>query len=311
MRYVSLDMVRGFAVLAMLFVNILTFLSADLPLILQHNLEMMMPGDLVAPLFQFILGISLVISVDRRKARDEKVWKHVLKRAVSLIVLGFILTSSLMGFQEIRWGVLQSLGVGLLLGYLFLPLPVVFRATAAGLVLLSYSLLFVFVPGFSDFIMEGTHGGPVGAISYGMVTVFGTIAGEWLYRKKERLRQGVLVGFGLILLSLIISIVISFNRQTVSASYMLFSAGLSFLLISMFYCIGEWKKKDVKPLSLMGRNALSLWIALYVFYLPFIYILGGCCFMPAYIGLAATILILPLFYVLADILEWKKIRLTI
>ncbi len=308
MRYSSLDMVRGFAILAMLFVNILTVLAADLPLILQHNNPMMLPADLIAPLFQFILGVSLVISVSRRRARGEKVRGRVLKRAVTLLLLGFMLTASLRGFRETDWGILQSLGTGLLIGYLMLFLPALRRAVAAGVILAVYSLLFAFVPEFFEYVLTQTHGGLLGTVSYGMVTVFGTIAGEWFYLRKGSARNGIWAGAGLIALSLIANIFVPFNKLAVSASYVLFSSGFFFILLALFYVLGELRGREVRILSLFGRNALALWVAQYLVYLPVIYLAGGCCFFQTYIALAATVLILPLFYVLADILDWKGIR---
>jgi len=313
MRYVSLDMERGLAILAMLFINIVTVLSTDLPHILKHNEPTMLPADLIAPLFQFVLGISLVISVTRRKERGEKdVWKHVLKRAGLLIILGFILRASLYDFHVLEWGVLQSLGVGLVMGYLFLSLSVLKRAIAAFSILLGYSLLCLYLPGFYDSVYDGVHGGLIGAISYGTVTIFGTVAGELFYERKEKTKKAVVAGLDLMLLSLVISSMVPFNRLTVSASYMLFSAGFFFMLTALFYVFGERMKREIKVLSLFGRNSLSLWIAQYLLiYIPLIYLAGGCCFFPFYMGFAATILILPVFYIIADILEWKGIRVPI
>ncbi len=312
MRYCSLDMIRGLAIVSMLFVNTLTFLSSSLPLFLQHNTGGMLPADLIAPLFQFILGVSLVISVNKRKERGESVWKHVLKRGLLLILIGLVLDWSTTGFQELKWGILQSLGIGLVMGYLFISMSGLHRAIVAVVILLGYSALVEYVPWVAGNILGNTHGGPLGAISYGTVTIFGTIAGTWFYDKKERPGKAMAAGFGLMVLSGLTNTVIPFNRLIVSSSYMLFSAGICFVIMALFYILGEQKKKDIKVLGVFGRNALSLWIAQYIFfYLPLIYSVGGCCYLPAYLGFAGAVIVLPVYYVMADVLEWKGIRIPI
>lgn len=312
MRYCSLDMVRGLAIVSMLFVNTLTFLSSSLPLFLQHNTAGMLPADLIAPLFQFILGVSLVISVNKRKKRDEKIWKHVLKRGLLLILIGLVLDWSTTEFQELKWGILQSLGVGLIIGYLFISMSNLHRAVVAGIILAGYSTLVAYVPWIAGNILGNIHGGPLGAISYGTVTIFGTIAGTWFYDKKEKPGKAITAGFGLMALSVITNTVIPFNRLIVSSSYMLFSAGICFIIMALFYILGEQKKRDIEVLDIFGRNALALWIAQYLlFYLPLIYSVGGCCYLPAYLGFAAAVMVLPVYYVTADVLEWKGIRIPI
>jgi len=312
MRYPSLDMARGFAIAVMLFINILTFLAADLPLFLKHNQPMVLPADLIAPLFQFIMGASLVISVNRRKLRGEPVWQHVLRRAVLLTLLGFVLIGSLFGFEKTEWGFLQSLGVGLLLAFLSLTLPVPLRMIAALAVLGGYAAASRLFPEFAYYANISNYGGPLSAIGYGTIAVFGTVAGEWLYRGKEKIKQYVGTGFVLVVLSLLLSLIVPLNRLESSATYMLFSTGFSFLITAVFYILGEKKKIDIKLLSLLGRNSLLLWTAQYIIvYLPILYILGGCCFMVWWTAIAATFLFLPLFYVIADVADWKGIRLPI
>jgi len=305
-------MARGLAVAAMLFINILTFLASDLPLFLKHNQPMMLPADLIAPLFQFIMGASLVVSVNRRKMRGEPIWQHVVKRAIFLILLGFILGGSLTGFEKINWDFLQSLGVGLLLAFLSLILPIPFRMIAVFVVLCGYAVASNLFPEFAYYANISNYGGPLSSIGYGIVAVFGTVAGEWLYCGKDKNKQCIGMGFVLIVLSLLLSSIVPFNRLESSATYMLFSAGFSFLIVAVFYIAGEKKNIDIRLLSLLGRNSLLLWTAQYVVvYLPILYILGGCCFMLWWTAIAATFLFLPLFYILADIADWKGIKLPI
>lgn len=314
MRFPSLDLFRGFVVLFMIFVNLITLFSYDLPYILQHNLPTMLPGDLVVPLFQFIIGISLVIAIEKRKnANDQR--KHVLQRAALLLLLGLILDAGFEKFTGFRWGVLEGLGIGILLSYALLPFSVILRVAATIGILTIYSILFFYVPWFADSVLSQVYGGPLGAISYATVAVFGTIAGEWLYRneKKIELKNAVTLGILLLGVSLLINLFIPFNRLTVSASYMLFSAGINFLLLSIFYYLVEFRKFKNHLLDVFGQNTLTIWILHYLlFWWPLTFFLnGGCCFLPWEFGLAATIMGICLFYIIADVLSWKKIRIPI
>jgi predicted acyltransferase len=270
----------------------------------------MLPGDFIAPLFQFISGISLVISVNKRMAKGENATLYVIRRSILLLLVGLILDAGFERFKSVRWGVLQSISVGTLLGYLFLSFSPILRVVIGIAILSVYSIFFAYVPQFSIIVLSSAHGGLFGAISYATVTIFGTIAGEWLYtNSKRKLEEAACLGVALLLFSYIVNIYIPFNRLTVSASYMLFSAGFSFLLATLFYFISEIKHYENNILRLFGRNALSIWIAQYVFlWWPSSFFLGGgCCFLPWTLGLAATIMEISIFYVIADILDLKRI----
>lgn len=312
MRFTSLDMFRGLAIVLMLFINSVSFLSSNLPIFLQHNTSGMLPADIIAPMFQFILGAALVISVNKRKKKGEKTFGYVMKRAFLLLVIGLLLDLSTTEFQEFKWGILQSLGVGLVVGYLFLFWPVRMRAVAAFAILMTYSALITYVPLIYDNVVGSIHSGPIGAISYATVTIFGTIAGTMFYDRREKPGIGLIFGIGLVALSIAASMIIPFNKILASSSYMLFSAGVCFILISFVYIVGEIKKRNISVISMFGRNSLSLWILQYLLmYIPLVYLVGGCCYLPAYLGIAAAFVAFPVYYVIADILDWKGIRIPI
>ncbi len=316
MRFPSLDMFRGFVVLFMIFINLITLFSYDLPYFLQHNLTTMLPGDLVAPLFQFIIGISLVIAIEKRKNVNER-RRYVLQRTALLLLLGLALDAGFEKFAGLRWGVLESLGIGILLSYALLSFSVILRIAATLGILTIYSILFFHVPKFSSYVLSQVHGGPLGAVSYATVAVFGTIAGEWLYtdgkKKKVELKNIIMLGAIIMFLSFITNFFVPFNRLSVSASYMLFSAGIGFLLVAAFYYLAERKHFDNHALTVFGQNALIIWVLHYLlFWWPLTFFLnGGCCFLPWQLGLAVTVMGICLFYVIADIVGWKKIRIPI
>jgi len=309
MRYTSLDMARGFAIVLMLFFNAFSIFSYEPPTYLQHGVNNMMPADLIAPLFEFILGAALVISVNRRKERGENIWKHVLKRAILLILLGMLLTYGASGLKELNWGVLQALGTGLVIAYLFVSLPVAWRAVSAFLILAVYALLLAYVPWIHHAVENGVHGGIIGSVSYSVIAIFGTVFGTWFYDKKEKLEMGFAAGALLIAISAILNFYVPFNSDTVSTSFVMFSSGFAFLVSCGFYFMGETRKREIKLLSMFGRNALLLWISQYfVLYYPLV-LLGMCCFFPSFTAIGPAVMMLFFYYVLADVLDWKKIRM--
>ncbi len=97
-RIESVDIMRGFTILVMAFVNDLADFAPvkDVPQWLRH----MKPDvngftfvDLIIPVFMFILGISVPLALGKRLARGDsplQVFGHILTRAGSLIIIGLM-----------------------------------------------------------------------------------------------------------------------------------------------------------------------------------------------------------------------------
>ena len=100
-RIVSVDAMRGFVMLAMIFVN---DLNGDVaPWWMKHYSETgfgpngMTFVDLVFPSFIFLVGMSIPLAFTRRLARGEPLWKlasHVLLRTVSLLAIGILMVNT-------------------------------------------------------------------------------------------------------------------------------------------------------------------------------------------------------------------------
>ncbi len=95
-RVDSVDVMRGLTMLAMVFVNDLADFAPvnDVPQWLRH-MESGVDGftfvDLIKPVFMFILGIAIPLSLGKRIARNDplpKIIWHVLIRSISLIIMG-------------------------------------------------------------------------------------------------------------------------------------------------------------------------------------------------------------------------------
>ena len=78
--------------------------------------------DLPAPVFQFLIGVSLVLFLRSRTARGRSPGRarvDAVRRFVLLILLGMLLDCVGALHLDLRWGVLQTLGLGGIVGILF------------------------------------------------------------------------------------------------------------------------------------------------------------------------------------------------
>lgn len=110
-RIQTLDMLRGFIVLVMLFVNDLAGVS-NVPGWMKHinpgSADGMTFVDVVFPAFLFIAGLSLPLALERRFSKGEgvpTVSGHILSRVLSLLVIGVLMVNSQSGSSE---GLLDS-----------------------------------------------------------------------------------------------------------------------------------------------------------------------------------------------------------
>lgn len=120
-RVVSIDVFRGLTMLVMIFVNDLDAVKG-LPWWTYHapgNVNAMTYVDMVFPAFLFILGMAIPIAIEQRLRRvpsQVQLWKHVISRSFSLLVLGLILANAhtgdpaLIHMKPYAWAMLALLG---------------------------------------------------------------------------------------------------------------------------------------------------------------------------------------------------------
>lgn len=295
-RVASIDAFRGFTVLAMVFVLQVAG-YADLPLTREwfgsppvttfhHAADA--PGntsgigltftDLVAPFFVFIVGIVLPLS---KRRRGGEWWKHVGMRTILLIVLGVVYISLIFGLSY-WWGILQAIGVAYFMGAALMALPRWGRWAAV----LGFSAVHVFMsrtffwwlhlgdPAAPFFTIANLHGDllrpltihctPWASISYGVITVVGTLVGESLAGRSNEsvIVQSAAIGCLLCgtgyLLHRLYWPEFAMNKETVSASYALFTSGVASLTFLLFYLIIDVAQfqKWAWPFIVFGSNAL-------------------------------------------------------
>ena len=99
-RVVSVDVMRGLTILAMIFVNDIAGVP-DTPAWLKHIQPPFADGmtvvDLVFPAFLFIVGLSIPLALRSRRAKGETAdgtVLHVLTRSLSLLIIGVLMVNA-------------------------------------------------------------------------------------------------------------------------------------------------------------------------------------------------------------------------
>lgn len=134
-RLASIDALRGLTMVAMLFSNLLNdrmFYVADLPSWMRHAAvpDTMTAPDVIFPLFTFLLGLSIPLAVEKRRARGESwtwITLHVLWRTASLMIIGIFIGNAWchggqarpLGMSIDLWEALMA--VGCILAWTWLP----------------------------------------------------------------------------------------------------------------------------------------------------------------------------------------------
>jgi predicted acyltransferase len=120
-RILSIDIMRGLTLVLMLFVNDLYM--PGVPAWLGHskaNFDGMGLADWVFPGFMFMVGMSIPFSIGNRIARGEttsSIWKHILIRTISLLIIGLLMSNSrnvnaeFTGMSKSLWSFIMYSGV--------------------------------------------------------------------------------------------------------------------------------------------------------------------------------------------------------
>ncbi len=293
-RLVSLDVFRGMTIAAMILVND----AGDWAHIywpLEHApWNGWTPTDLIFPFFLFIVGVSMVLSFESRRAQGAtcgKLMLHTLKRSAIIFALGaFLYAYPHFDLRTTRIpGVLQRIAVV----YLISSVIVLFcdRKTRWAIItalLLGYWALLNFypVPGYGPGVltMDGsfashvdrllmynhlyiTHRfdpeGVAGTIAAVATCLFGVFAGEWIRagsgsRMVRGLLIGAVVGLGL---GKLWSVWLPINKNLWTGSYVLFTAGFALAVLAFCYWavdVRGWRKW-AQPFVWYGVNPLAIY----------------------------------------------------
>jgi len=298
----SLDLFRGVTIAGMILVNNPgDELTSYWPL--KHaEWNGWTPTDLVFPFFLFIVGVAMAFSFSSRLKRGAsrgELLRHVLWRGLALFALGMFLNGFPNQYHLASWrvyGVLQRIASCYVISAI-LALWADWRGWIVTIVgcLLGYWILmrFVPVPGFgvpthdiplldpdrnlaawldrqllAGHLYEGTRDpeGVLSTIPAVATSLLGMLTGQWLrsVRSAQSKALGMaLFGFIGVVAGKILNLGFPINKKLWTSSYVIFTAGLALLCLSLCYWIvdvKQWRGSWTKPLLVFGMNAIAAYV---------------------------------------------------
>ncbi|NOX65811.1 MAG: DUF5009 domain-containing protein [Chlorobi bacterium] len=254
--------------------------------------------DLIFPLFEFVMGMSVVFSLSRILKQEGKkaAYKRLLRRFILLFLFGIIYYGGIShGWGDVRiFGVLQRLAVTYLFtGMLFIHFKLRGLILVSVVVLAAYWILNVFIPvpdtGIISITKEsnwaqyidsillpgrklGGNGtwdvnGILGTFPATISCLLGVFASFILLDKKldQQKRVYYLVGLGvsMLIVGLGWSVSMPIIKKIWSSTYVLVAGGLSFILMGFFYWIIDVKKYTKWTLIFVwiGVNPITIYMA--------------------------------------------------
>lgn len=268
--------------------------------------------DIIMPLFLFVVGAVIPYSLGKIRDTNQSltpVYRRLGRRFIILFVLGWIVQGNLLDLDIDQFKVfsntLQAIAVGYVftsLAYLHLSKRGRYILFAACLLIYALILAVPTVPGvgrsvllpdqnfaiyFDRLIMGKFDDGLqytwlLTGFGFTATTLSGLFAGELIKSKSPRkivARNLLLMGIAGLAIGLIWGIWHPIVKKIWSSSFVLFSSGICFLLLALFYWIIDVKgyKKWAFFLRVIGMNAITAYVLSHVFRFPAIanYVLFG------------------------------------
>ena len=254
--------------------------------------------DFIFPLFLFIAGVSMAFSLNRgieQGLSKAELYRKAFWRMLILVILGILDKNQPVTFFEpsqIRVAsVLGRIGVaGFFASLLYLNFSRLHRIFwVAGILLLYYAAIFLIpVPGFGsgNLTMEGNlvgwidrnflpgrllqkiydENGLITQLPALCLTVLGSFAGDVLRsdrKEGKKLQILLLAGIGGIGIGLLWGLHFPINKHLWSSSFILLTAGMAFLILSLFYYVIDVLKyqKWAFFFQVIGMNSLTIYLA--------------------------------------------------
>ncbi len=251
--------------------------------------------DLIMPLFLFIVGVAMPFSFAKRIARGDsrrKLYTHIILRFFILFILGMVAQGHLLSYDlsklDIYCNTLQAIAFGYLIGsIIMLNFSIKWQiGVTTGLLLLYWALMaWVPVPGFGagkltpegnlaiylDKLIQGpyqdgtTYTWILSSLTFACTVMMGVFSGI-LLRSKKTQKQKTLWLFGAgalsIGLGLLWSIWFPIIKHLWTSSFVLYSGGICFLLLGLFYLVIDvWGfRKWAFLFKVIGMNAIFVYM---------------------------------------------------
>lgn len=244
--------------------------------------------DFIQPFFMFIVGLSLPLSVAKRTKRGDsnaRIWKHVIKRSLLLMFLGWALYCIGPGKITFQFqNVLFQIGITYFIAFAILKRSSLFQILfSVGLLILMdlvYRLFPVegfnqaFTPdhNFGAFIdmklngeLSGGHWVSVNAIITAAHTIWGVLTARLLFSegdRKKKVRILLIFGAACLLSGYLLDLYTPIIKRIATSSFVLVSGGYSILAMTLLYWLIDIRK--VNPgltfFNVVGMNPLFIYL---------------------------------------------------
>lgn len=258
--------------------------------------------DLVMPLFLFMTGASMPFSFARFREEPNKgpVYRKIFRRFIILFIFGMIVQGNLLGLNPkylyLYSNTLQAIATGYLIAaFILLHCSFKFQLLITLLLLVVYWIPMTFLGDYTpegNFaekvdqtvlgrFRDGVYWGEDGnwhfspnytytwiwsSLTFGVTVMLGTFAGKIMKEGKENRKRVVqhllLLGMALIGISLLWSLQMPVIKRLWTCSMTLFSGGLCFLLMGLFYYWIDYKghTNGLNWLKIYGMNSITAYI---------------------------------------------------
>ena len=258
--------------------------------------------DLVMPLFLFMTGASMPFSFAKFREEPNKgsVYRKIFRRFIILFIFGMMVQGNLLGlnpkFLYLYSNTLQAIATGYLIAaFILLHCSFKYQILITLLLLVVYWIPMTF---FRDYTPEGNFAEKVdqavlgrfrdgvywgedgnwhfspnytytwiwSSLTFGVTVMLGTFAGKIMKEGKENRKRVVqlllLLGMALIGISLLWSLQMPVIKRLWTCSMTLFSGGLCFLLMGLFYYWIDYKghTNGLNWLKIYGMNSITAYI---------------------------------------------------
>jgi predicted acyltransferase len=252
--------------------------------------------DLIWPLFMFIVGVSIPLSVEKRKtfgSLKPSIYLHAVRRALILFFLGMVVQGRLLEWDLSQLRPFYSVLHGIAAGYLIAVVVVIElrpkwqAAIIPAFLLLYWAMLeFISIPGIGagvltpegnaaywiDCIVQGSfHFGEntwfLSYISFASSVLLGVMAGHLLMSVYSETKKVIILagaGVSCVLLGLLWSLLFPVIKLLWTSSFVLMGGGFSFLMLALFYWIIEVKgfRRWAFFFKVIGMNSIVAYVAI-------------------------------------------------
>lgn len=255
--------------------------------------------DIIMPLFLFLAGVSIPFAFGKRLTEVKTkaaLWPRVIKRVALLWILGMAVQGNLLSFDPAEFVLFNNALQSIAIGYLVSVILVVYLNVRAQLVVTALLaagywgvLEFLPVPGFGagnytpegnaaffieqqvmgSFIEEGSeYAWVLSSVNFGVTAMLGVFAGYILKASLSSLAKlGFLAAAGsvLVVAGLAWAPFHPIIKKIWTGSFTLFSGGLCFLLLALFFLLVDVWKLPSGFLLIVGSNSIVAYVAWHLF----------------------------------------------